>query len=564
MLKVIGWIKDGISRRVSAMTMPVPVTKPTAPKGDLIEHYLNDPTTPQLVISVPPPARPVGPAFIVRGYNPKDTKPRTLGGRAANCHVTICENIAFIQGYLTKPLSKWAAIPTLYVDPEAGEQFNAFYDRAGLRFFYGTDPKTKKVVYCSEAADVVSHELGHAILDAIRPELWDVHALEIWAFHEAFGDCMSMLHFLHHREAVEYLLRETQGDLSKSNNLSRVAEELGTALYNVSGGANGSVAGYLRDAVNYFNYIPPEKLPRKSRVDELSAEPHNFSRVFSGAWYDFLVGVFNYERADGKSGMDALVIARDVAAKYLLEAARIAPATPRFYNAVAQAMVACDRSNGERYKNQLSATFGRRKIITTHIPMMLAMTSALDQIQAGIDGIQGMVTKMGKVTTCLNKKVHTVQTEARFGMAANPLYGLKVDVPGDDYFEYDGDGNLVTMIKTTHLEIMEAMHGCLDLLDKLHYVSSDPHTPFEIRDGKLVRTHFACGGGNISQDNANNPEAPEFGKGWKQENNCGCGPCGKPTEQPARQRIKRGCVVRYNSCRVATMRSCQSGSIRTC
>ncbi len=360
------------------------------------------------------------------------------------------------------------------------------------------------------------------------------------------------------------MLAETGGDLGKSTSLSRIAEELGTALFHIGGGANGSVAGYLRDAVNYFNYVLPEKLPKKSRVDELSAEPHNFSRVFSGAWYDFLAGVYNSERTAGRGDVEAVTVARDVAAKYLLEAVRIAPATPRFFNAVAQSMFAYDRSNQGKYKNQLSASFGRRKIVTVHVPMMMTMSYHLDQIQKGIDGIHGVVTKLGDVTAVVNRKVHTVQSEARQGMTFNPLYGLRVDVPGDDYFEYDLEGNLVAMIKTTHTEIMDAMHGCLDLLDKLHYVSSDPQTPFEIRDGKLVRTHFACGGGNIAANNAANPEAPEFGKGWKQANNCGCGPCGKPADQPARQKIKRGCVVRYDSCRTATYRSCQSGNIRTC
>jgi hypothetical protein len=562
MLKILGWIRDGISRKVTNMTPTMNVTLP--PPVPLIDHYLNDPTTPELVKKVPHSSGTKGPPFSVRGYNPKESVTGSLSGRAANCHVTISENMDLVQGYLGEVIQRWAATANLNVDPEAGEQFNAYYDRAGLRFFYGTDPKTKKVIYCSEAADVVSHELGHAILDAIRPELWNVHTLEIWAFHEAFGDCMSMLHFLSHTEAVEYLFQTTGGDLTKSNSLSRIAEELGTALHNVSGGANGSVAGYLRDAVNYFNYIQPEKLPSKSRVDELSAEPHNFSRVFSGSWYDILIGIFEQEKKAGKEPIVALSIARDVSAKYLLGAVKIAPANPRFFQAIAQSMITCDRSNQSKYKVILNRVFSQRKIIIPEIPMMMMMDYHLNQIQNGIDGIERIVTQMGDTTSVRSTKTHTVQSEIIQGMAYNPLYGLKIDVPGDDYFEYDAEGSLITMITTTHDDIMSAMHGCLDLLDKLNYVSGDPHTPFEIQDGKLVRTHFACGFGNIAESNAANPEAPEYGKAWKPENNCGCGPCLKPKEHPAKQAIKRGCVVRYNACRTASIRSCSTASIRTC
>src|SRR4051794_4353000 len=66
---------------------------------------------------------------------------------------------------------------------DQGEDFNAFYDRAGLQFFHGST--AGQTVFSGESPDVVCHELGHAVLDALRPQLWDAASVEVAAFHES-------------------------------------------------------------------------------------------------------------------------------------------------------------------------------------------------------------------------------------------------------------------------------------------------------------------------------------------------------------------------------------------
>src|SRR5262247_3863818 len=44
-------------------------------------------------------------------------------------------------------------------------------------------------VHACESPDVVNHEQGHALLDAVRPDFWDAPFAEVAAFHESFGDC---------------------------------------------------------------------------------------------------------------------------------------------------------------------------------------------------------------------------------------------------------------------------------------------------------------------------------------------------------------------------------------
>src|SRR5207249_3490269 len=74
---------------------------------------------------------------------------------------------------------------------DAGVDLNAYYDRRELAFFHDTVART--TVYTGESPDVLCHELGHAVLDALRPGLWDAMSVEVAAFHEACGDISALL-----------------------------------------------------------------------------------------------------------------------------------------------------------------------------------------------------------------------------------------------------------------------------------------------------------------------------------------------------------------------------------
>ena len=80
----------------------------------------------------------------------------------------------------------------LQVTLDSGVDLNAFYARnAGLKFFH--DNVGGKDFFSGESPDVVCHETGHAILDAIRPQLFNAASLEASAIHEAMGDISAML-----------------------------------------------------------------------------------------------------------------------------------------------------------------------------------------------------------------------------------------------------------------------------------------------------------------------------------------------------------------------------------
>jgi hypothetical protein len=235
----------------------------------------------------------------------------------------------------------WVPGAVLPAVPVAGEDLNAFYDRRAIRFFRGRNPETDTLVHTGESPDIVAHEQGHAVLDAIRPDLWDAPHFEVAAFHEAFGDLASIGIAFAEPAVVQAVLQETGGALQESNLVSRVAEELAAAA-RARFGPGVALPGALRDAVNSFAWSDPSRLPESAPAAELSAEPHSFCRVFTGACWDALVAF--YDAAGGGRGNAAqdgaaLASASRELVRLLAVGTEKAPVGAPFLSLVAEAML---------------------------------------------------------------------------------------------------------------------------------------------------------------------------------------------------------------------------------
>jgi hypothetical protein len=239
----------------------------------------------------------------------------------------------------------------LQVTLDEGEDFNAFYDRRGLHFFHGSVDGT--LVFSGESPDVVCHEFGHAVLDAIRPQLWDAAADEVAAFHESFGDMSAMLSSLQLPSVRDDVLRSTTGKLSRSSRLSRLAEQLGWAIRSVQPDAVDPDC--LRNAANSFFYQDPATLPPRAPATSLSSEPHSFSRVFSGAFLRALAGIFETQP---KSDSDSLLQATQDMGQLLVSGVEAAPVVPSYYSQVAAHMLEADATDfSGRYQDALKSAF---------------------------------------------------------------------------------------------------------------------------------------------------------------------------------------------------------------
>lgn len=240
---------------------------------------------------------------------------------------------------------------TLIADLDGGDDLNAYYDRAGLTFFHhrGADGT---VYYSGESPDVVCHELGHAVVDAVRPQLWDAASAEVGAFHESAGDISAMLSALQLDSFRAGVLGETDGHLDRSSRLSRLAEQLGYAIRQVAPQAVDRDC--LRNAANRFFYRDPLSLPPSAPATSLSSEVHSFSRVFSGAYLLVIAGIFNQTGTDSA----ALLQASSTAAVLLVTALGQAPVTSGYYAQVAAHVIAADQAlYAGRYADSLRQAF---------------------------------------------------------------------------------------------------------------------------------------------------------------------------------------------------------------
>ena len=309
-------------------------------------------------VSAPPP----------RGYMPGSAEFRYWSAAEA-----AARGAAFWRQLLPAGTT-WQVGETLNLLLDEGEDFNAFYDRQALNFFHGT--AGGRTVYSGESPDIVCHEQGHAILDAMRPELFDAGTIEAAAFHEFFGDMSALLAALQLPSMRTAMIADTHGDLSRNSRLSRLAEQLGWAIRQTAPSAVDPDC--LRNAANSFFYTNPESLPSRGPAASLSSEPHSFSRVFTGAFLEALAGGFRSTSANPGEA-DLQVVSQDFA-RLLVTGILAAPIVPEYMSQVAAAIIVADAgAEGAargKYGDVLKSAFVRHGILSPQSAAGLAALHA--------------------------------------------------------------------------------------------------------------------------------------------------------------------------------------------
>ncbi|MBI5836114.1 MAG: hypothetical protein HZB25_02605 [Candidatus Eisenbacteria bacterium] len=241
--------------------------------------------------------------------------------------------------------------------PDGGEELNAWYDRSALVFCHVHDAGAGGDVYASQSVDVACHEEAHAVLDALRPDLWDAAAFEAGAFHEAFADIGSLLVALDHPGLRALAAAQQKGDPRASSDVSRLAEQLGRAALDLYG-PGASEPDCLRDAANSFVYLSPMDLPSGGPASQLTRESHSFARIFSGAFHE-AVGRAAGTGVSREAGLDA---ASKALGRALAEAAVTAPLAPRFFHSVAREWLTA-LGGVEPFAGALQSTLRERRLL---------------------------------------------------------------------------------------------------------------------------------------------------------------------------------------------------------
>jgi len=151
------------------------------------------------------------------------------------------------------PLKHWQGSTRrtkLKVNIDEGSDLNAYYDRQSLGYYHFRSKSSKLLRRFAASTDVVSHECGHALLDAVRPELWDSNFTEPNAFHEAFGDCIALLTALADLDTRKALLKQDP-KLGKANFVETLIESLANGLRDFDPAHNGAKPRHARNAYRW-------------------------------------------------------------------------------------------------------------------------------------------------------------------------------------------------------------------------------------------------------------------------------------------------------------------------
>lgn len=344
---------------------------------------------------------------------------------------------------------KWAFGDTpLSINAHKREGMNAYYARneRSTNFFFFKSNGLGKTVQTSESPDIVSHELGHAVLDSMRPGFlgWDSETMSL---HEAFGDMSAMLYALKDDSNIQHILADNGGNFSKSSILSNLGEEFAHGIFLSDNDPKNDDRDYLRNMINNFKYVDPSTLPERAPDDQLANEPHSFSRILSGTTYDILAGLYNKNVDAGMGKEAALKEAGNQLGKLIANGILATPKNNCNYSDFAAALLKTDKQlNGGKNLDMLTKIFENRNIMPKGGNMMNA-EAALPNITLNAKQMEDPEVIQNLVAE--NGKAFGVPDGTTFSMdpATENIYGGKtinltctdeMQLNGTQYGEYNG------------------------------------------------------------------------------------------------------------------------------
>ncbi|CAH1772378.1 unnamed protein product [Owenia fusiformis] len=240
---------------------------------------------------------------------------------------------------------QWGKTP-ITIHPNAGYWDNAFYNRdwKALCFFsfYPGDDANKEMIYTCRSFDIIAHETGHAVLDSLRPGWYDDEAIvQTGALHESFGDLTCIFLMLDQMDICEAIIAESKGNLHKKFFFTIIGEQFGKGL--------GYKLG-LRNADNNLN------------LTKAGNEVHSLSRVFTGAVYDIMAGMFySLREPDLHSQAETLFRVGKHICSLVIMAVLKSPYNNASFKDVAENMIKYEQD--DPWKEKIREEFSKRQVL---------------------------------------------------------------------------------------------------------------------------------------------------------------------------------------------------------
>jgi hypothetical protein len=253
----------------------------------------------------------------------------------------------------------------IYVNRRDPDGSHADLSKGTLTLDWGRSVEMGREVRDSESSEIIAHEVGHLVLGSVRPHLSDTDA-ETAAFHESFGDISAMLYSLTFDQNIKSYAEETRHDPGRRNLISEFDED-GGKMTQLRHYPDAHRPHNVRSAVNDFKYADPSTLHDSdacysNRV--LSPEAHDFSQIFTGAFYDVFSAMVERE-APAKGREVAAVAARDRLMQIWGGALDKLPKTRVHFADAARAMLESDRELGGGELGLMREVFAKRNINCT-------------------------------------------------------------------------------------------------------------------------------------------------------------------------------------------------------
>lgn len=352
------------------------------------------------------------------------------------------------ERFARRPLPWSFPAARITVDPHAGNGANAFYSEPERLIGFYSFSANGQVYNAAESADVISHETAHAVLDGLRDLYNECFGLGPTAFHESFGDMTAILVALHDESLVKRLLEWTNGDLHVDNFIATVAEHL-TEGSQYAEFVHGHTV-YLRNALNKLTNAPFDALPYTpvDPVTELGRESHNYSRLFSGAFYELLAQIFDHLKGEMPELL-AIHRARDTAGDLLVCAVELGPVGEFDFSDMAKAFLTADQLLHEgQYADILIRVFDERGILPAsdsarHLELLatlpdLRLPESIDTALASALFLEDQVRPTLKLPDDLELTPVAAYRNARGHAFLTYFSHRRIPLVGAQFRQYDG------------------------------------------------------------------------------------------------------------------------------
>lgn len=130
-----------------------------------------------------------------------------------------------------------AFVQRLRIHPHALRGENAYYSPARVALLFGYFPARSRIsdvtpagtmVFTCLSADVIAHEITHAILDGQAPGYRDPSNPDVLAFHEGFSDIIALFQQFTYADIVRREVERGRGQLSAHKLLGSLARQFGS------------------------------------------------------------------------------------------------------------------------------------------------------------------------------------------------------------------------------------------------------------------------------------------------------------------------------------------------